>query len=43
MLADGMTQTSIAEKLQAADSTIYDDIAYLRSTAKENLKEHIEE
>ena len=43
MLADGMIQTDIADKLKVADSTIHEDIAYLRATAKERLREHIEE
>ena len=42
-LADGMTHTAIAEKLQIADSTVHEDVTYLRTTAKERLKEHIEE
>ena len=43
MLADGMTQTDIADKLKVADSTIHEDITYLRTTAKDRLREHIEE
>ena len=43
MLADGMIQTDIADKLKVADSTIHGDIVYLRTTAKERLREHIEE
>jgi hypothetical protein len=43
MLADGMIQTDIADKLKVADSTIHEDMVYLRTTAKERLREHIEE
>jgi hypothetical protein len=43
MLADGYTQTAIASELKVSEGLISQDISYLRNTAKERLREHIEE
>src|ERR687884_487483 len=43
MRAKGMSQTEIARELQVSEASISSDIAYLRSQAKESIKEYVTE
>jgi transcriptional regulator len=43
MRARGMSQTEIAHELQVSKASISSDMQYLRSQAKESIKEYVTE